>query len=449
MTNEFNTVPLLTTDDQHNLEQSPNDLYPCRYQTRKWVSVIISMASYIFVYFHRFSTAVLAEDMAEDFGISADRIGILASMYFWPYGLVQPFIGSLADIIEPGYMIGFANICAAIGSMICGFSRTLTVACIGRFFVGLGCGTIFVPTNKIGVNWFTAKQFRFFAGAMIGLGGCGSLLSQTPLEMLGKEIGWRTCLIGTSVIGAFLGVCAFIWVRGHPETLGFRGHSRLEATPGMKQIFVQLFKNLFVMVKIRNFWFLELFMFFAPGVLMVLSSLWGVPYLENVHHCSREKASFVQMAISVSLIVGSPTMPIIAEFTKSRKWTLFSFCGVATAGCLYLALAGDSTPLWLVTALYFLIGYGASSCQGTALPLFKEFHDEKLAATLVGGGNTGPFIGGGILQIVSSSIIGTYEHPNDVFPVEAYEIGLWGLSAICCFIAMMCLVFIKEPKIVN
>lgn len=444
---QLNTVPLITVDE--NSEKNPNEARPCLYQTRKWVSVIISMTSYIFVYFHRFSTAVLAEDMAEDFGISQDKIGILASMYFWPYGLVQPFIGSLADIIEPGYMIGFANLCAAIGSMMCGFSTNLTIACVGRFFVGLGCGTIFVPTNKIGVNWFTAKQFRFFAGAMIGLGGCGSLLSQMPLSLLGEKIGWRMCLKSTSIIGAFLGICAFIWVRGHPATVGFRGHSKLEETSGLKQIFSQLFKNLFVMVKIRNFWFLESFMFFAPGVLMVLSSLWGVPYLENVHHCSSKKASFVQMAISASLIIGSPTMPIIAELTKSRKWTLFTFCGISTAGCLYLALAKDTTPLWLVTALYFIIGYGASACQGTALPLFKEFYDERLAATLVGGGNTGPFIGGGILQIISSTIIGTYDHPGDVYPVKAYEIGLWGLSAICCFIAMLSLLFIREPKIEN
>lgn len=447
MTNQLDSYPLITGDEKS--EQNPNELHPVRYQTRKWLSVIIGMASYIFVYFHRFSTAVLADEMYKDFNVPESQIGILASMYFWPYGLIQPFIGSLADIIEPGYMIGFANICSSIGTLIISFSKSLTVACFGRFFVGLGCAAIFVPTNKIGVNWFTAKQFRFFAGAMIGLGGCGSLLSQTPLSLLGKKIGWRMCLQGTSIIGTFLGICAFIWVKGHPATLGFVGHSPLLPTPNLKNIFIQLFKNLFVMIKILNFWLLSLFMFFAPGVLMVLSSLWGVPYLKDVHNCSPEMASFVQMAISLSLIVGSPTMPIIAELTKSRKWTLFAFCGLATAGCVYLALAGDSTPIWAVAVLYFVIGYGASSCQGTALPLFKEFGDERLAATLVGGGNTGPFIGGGILQIVSSSIIGTYDHPNDVYPVKAYEIGLWGLSAVCCFLSMICLIFIKEPKIAN
>ena len=153
------------------------------------------------------------------------------------------------------------------------------------------------------------------------------------------------------------------------------------------------------------------------------------------------------MAISLSLIIGSPTMPIIAEAVKSRKWTLFTFCGISGAGCLYLSLAGSSTPIWLVAILYFVAGYGASACQGTALPLFKEFSEDRLAATLVGGGNTGPFIGGAILQMLSSAIIGTFDHTREWYPTEAYEIGLWGLSAICCFIAMLCLIFIKEPQL--
>ena len=426
--------------------QNPNEQHPIRYNFRKWLSVVVGCTSYIFVYFHRFSTAVLADDMAEDFGVTTAKIGILASMYFWPYGLIQPFIGSLADIIEPGFMIGFSNTLAAIGSIITALSNNLTVACVGRFLVGLGCSGIFVSTNKIGANWFSARAFRFFAGAMIGLGGVGSLLSQTPLSLLGHAIGWRWCLIGTSIIGIVLGIFAFLWVRGHPETLGFRGHTKKEKTPPFKQIFVQLFKNLAVMIKIGDFWLLSGFMFFAPGVFMIVSSLWGVPYLQQIHGYSAHVASLVQMSLSFGLIIGSPTMPIIAEFTKSRKWTLFVFCGLSTLACLYLAIWGDTAPMWLITILYFVSCYGASACQGTALPLFKEFSIERLSATLVGGGNTGPFLGGAILQMLSSWLIATYDHTEDSYPSIAYSVSVWGLCAVCCFVAMFCVLFVHEPK---
>ncbi|EAY02439.1 Major Facilitator Superfamily protein [Trichomonas vaginalis G3] len=426
---------------------NPNLARPCMYQFRKWSSIFFGAFSYIFVYFHRFSTAVLADEMAKDFNVPKDKIGILASMYFWPYGLIQPFIGSLADIVEPGYMIGCANLISAIGTLICSFSPNLTVCCVGRLLVGLGCSSIFVPTNKIGANWFSSREFRFFSGCMIGVGGVGSLLSQYPLSLLGHAIGWRTCLRGTAILGFILSIIAFLLVRGHPAKFGFRGHTPLMPTPGFTTIFVQLFQNIGKMIKIGNFWLLALYMFFAPGVFMVVSSLWGVPYLENIIHLSHNSASFLQMSISCSLIIGSPTIPIIAEFTGSRKWTLFGVCGMAAACCTYLALYGQNSPVWAIALLYFLSGYGASANQGCALALFKEFADDSLAATLVGGGNTPPFIGGAILQILSSAIIGTFDHTQTNYPVEAYALGLWGLSAICCFLAMFFVLFLREPKI--
>ena len=439
----MSNTDILTQDTDF---ENPNEKYKFRYNLRKWLSVIIGCTSYIFVYFHRFSTAVLADDMALDFGVSSDKMGILSSMYFWPYGLIQPFIGSLADIIEPGFMIGAADFIAGIGSLITSFANNLAVACVGRLLVGLGCSAIFVSTNKIGANWFSARAFRFFAGAMIGLGGVGSLLSQTPLSLLGHAVGWRWCLKGTSIIGIFVGICSFLWARGHPETLGFRGHSRKEPTPPFKQIFIQLFKNLAIMVKIGDFWLLSGFMFFAPGVFMMISSLWGVLYLKHIHGCSNSTASLIQMSLSFGLIIGSPTMPIIAEATKSRKWTLFSFCGLAALCCLYLALWGESSPIWLITILYFVSCYGASACQGTALPLFKEFSEERLSATLVGGGNTGPFLGGAILQMLSSWVMATYLHTKDYYPPDAYALSVWGMCAFCCFIAMFCVFFVHEPS---
>lgn len=435
---------LLSIDsDQDN----PNVTNKCMYNFRKWSSIFFGAFSYIFVYFHRFSTAVLADEMAKDFHVPKDKIGILASMYFWPYGLIQPFIGSLADIIEPGYMIGAANMISAIGTLMCSFSPNLSVCCVGRLLVGLGCSAIFVPTNKIGANWFSAKEFRFFSGCMIGVGGVGSLLSQYPLSLLGHAIGWRTCLRGTAVLSFCLSIIAFLFVRGHPAKFGFKGHTALLPTPKFGDIFVQLFKNLGKIIKIGNFWLLALYMFFAPGVFMVVSSLWGVPYLENIHHLTNTEASFLQMSLSVSLIIGSPTIPIIAEFTHSRKWTLFGVCGMAGLCCTYLAVWGQNSPIWVIGVMYFLSCYGASANQGCALALFKEFSDDSLAATLVGGGNTPPFIGGAILQILSSAIIGTFDHTQTNYPNEAYALGLWGLAALCCFLAMFFVMFLREPRV--
>ena len=109
-----------------------------------------------------------------------------------------------------------------------------------------------------------------------------------------------------------------------------------------------------------------------------------------------------------------------------------------------MALARDNLKMWEVVCCFFLFGFGASACQGTALAMFKEFSSPELTATLVGGGNTGPFIGGAILQTISSDLIGTWGHHKH-YPIQSYQIGLWGLCALCCIVGNVFLVLVREP----
>ena len=423
--------------------KSPGGLH---YNFRKWFAIFISGLSYIFVYFHRFATAVLADMMAKDLGVAKTSLGIFTSMYFWPYGLMQPFVGSLADIIEPGYMIGLANIISAAGTLICALSKDIVIGCVGRFLVGLGCSGIFVPANKIAANWFTQQQYRFFSGAMIGLGGIGSLLSQTPLSIVGHAIGWRVCLSSCAVCSIVISVFSFWLVRGHPRSLGYYSDVPVPEKVNAKELFVQLFNNLKKMCKIGDFWLLAFFMFFAPGIFMDVSAMWGVPYLEDVFKYDANQSSLIQMALSISIVIGSPLLPVIAEKVKSRKWTLFVANTLSLGATLTLALAANHLNTAAIVSCYFIFGVGSSASQGAALAMFKEFDDISLAATLVGGGNCGPFIGGALLQTISSSIIKTYgEHVH--YPKESYEIGLWGLACVALFLANFSLFLMKEPRI--
>ena len=415
------------------------------YQFRKWFAIFLAGFSYIFVYFHRFATAVLADQMAKDLNVAKTDLGIFTSMYFWPYGLLQPYIGSLADIVEPGYMIAISNIVSAVGTLIVGFSKTLVVGCVGRFLVGLGCAGIFVPTNKIGANWFTARQYRFFSGALIGLGGVGSLLSQTPLSVIGHLIGWRICLISCAAFSLVIAAFSFIFVRGHPGTLGYYSDAPIPTRVPVRRMFGQLFRNMKVMVTLGDFWMLALFMTFAPGIFMDVSAMWGVPYLQDVFGYSASKASLVQMTLSISIITFSPLMAAIAERVGSRKWTLFFFDVLALGATLSLTFTENKMPIYGIVICYFLFGVGSSACQGTALSLFKEFADISLSATLVGGGNTGPFIGGAILQTISSEVIRTFGD-NTPYPAKSYELGLWGFASVMLLLAGFCLLFVREPK---
>ncbi|KAH0795240.1 major facilitator superfamily transporter [Histomonas meleagridis] len=416
------------------------------YNFRKWLSIVIAGISYIFVYFHRFTTAVLADDMAKDLGVPKTSLGILSSMYFWPYGLLQPFIGSFSDIIEPGVMIGLSNILSAVGSFLCGFSSSLWLACIGRFLVGFGCSGIFVPTTKIASNWFSAKAFRIFSGSLIAIGGCGSILSQTPLSLLGHIIGWRWCLIGVSIISVAAAILSFIFVRGHPRKLGYDSPIPLQENVHFKSSIIQLFRNLKQVLVNADFWILQIFMFLGPGVFMDASAMWGIPYLQDVYGYTSSQASFIAMTLSVSIIIGSPTLPMLGE-KFGRKVVITIAAVLALISSLVLTFGSNKLPIIAIIVCFLFFGIGATASQGVVLAIFKEYCDISLSGTFVGCGNTGPFVGGAIFQTISSELIktyGSYKH----YPFEAYQMGMWGLASVCLLVGIVSLLCSREPKII-
>jgi len=66
-------------------------------KSNKWLIFVILSSIYFFVYFHRTSPAVIANDLMKEFGISALAIGIFSSLYFYPYAVLQVPVGVLSD----------------------------------------------------------------------------------------------------------------------------------------------------------------------------------------------------------------------------------------------------------------------------------------------------------------------------------------------------------------
>ena len=55
----------------------------------RWIIFWILAFSYILVYFHRLSPAVVAVDMMRDLHTGGALLGLLGSAYFYPYAIMQ------------------------------------------------------------------------------------------------------------------------------------------------------------------------------------------------------------------------------------------------------------------------------------------------------------------------------------------------------------------------
>ena len=105
-----------------------------RFKVRR---IIIVLSDGI-VYFLRSYSTVLADDMEIQYGVDSSKIGIFSSLFYYPYSILQPFSGLLADAIEPSYFISDSTFLAVIKAFLCGISKILFVVYVGRFIVGVG-----------------------------------------------------------------------------------------------------------------------------------------------------------------------------------------------------------------------------------------------------------------------------------------------------------------------
>ena len=104
---------------------------------RKVIFIILA-AAYLLVYFHRLSLSVVANDLVAEFQTTASVMGLLGSIYFYCYALMQIPAGLLSDSLGPRKVVSASLLVAAIGSIFFGLAPNVPMAFVGRVLVGVG-----------------------------------------------------------------------------------------------------------------------------------------------------------------------------------------------------------------------------------------------------------------------------------------------------------------------
>jgi MFS family permease len=148
----------------------------------------------------------LASTLQSVFHLTASDLGALSSAFFWPYLLLQPFIGWLFDRFGELEVLGVSMGVALIGGLVFALSDTIELAILGRLLTGLGTATPWLGIVLIarGHNFYKHSALMTGLGVLFGL--CGALLSQTPLVFAVRESGFSLVMSSVTVIPAIVAV---------------------------------------------------------------------------------------------------------------------------------------------------------------------------------------------------------------------------------------------------
>ncbi len=416
----------------------------------RWVCYGMLLLTYIFVYFDRVAPAVVAPELMKEFGLTATSLGILSSMYFYPYAFMQIPSGILSDYLGPRFSVGTFFIVAAIGTALFGLAHSFGVIIFGRFLMGVGVAVVWIPCMRILANWFRPNEFSTLTGMMLTWGNAGAILASAPLAFLVGLVGWRYSFFW---LGAFMVILAglnFVVLRNKPSDKGYPTVSEIDgveyyAQAGVKVPFVANIKKLF---KMKNYWLIAVYAFMIYGTVMGFQGLWCIPYLQQIYGLPKQEAANMLMFWPIGMALGCLAAGWVSDrVLKSRRKTSLYGIIIYAVTWVPVVLWPGVIPVGAFYPLLFIMGFFC----GAYVPNYAhiaEGQPHSFIATANGMVNIWYFVGGALFQAVMGIVLDAYGKVGDKFPVEAYKMAFL-LCLLSLLIGAVAMYFTEDTKVIT
>jgi len=399
-------------------------------KTIKYKSLVIFpvLASlFCFSMFYRVTNAVIAPDLAQEFNLDAERLGMLGSAFFYTFALFQIPMGILLDRIGPRKVMSFFALVGAAGAFIFASAGSFVTALLGRALLGIGMASVLMGTLKVFVITYSPKRFSILSGIIISIGTLGSILATSPLVYLNSVIGWRLTLLYAGIITMVL-ACLIFWVLKESDQ-----EIRREVLPDTPQEqSTGVLKTLKLILSTLSFWQIGSIAFFRYGTFVALQGVWLGPYLMNIKNFTPLTTGNVLMMLSLGLIAGSP----VAGYLADRVFRAAKPAIMIGLACYILCLV-PLTGIWKIesafvySVIFIFMGF-FNSFGMLAYTHIKELFPLNMSGTAIAGVNFFVMAGGAVFMQIIGIIISLYTDIN-----QTYQPGAYHLAFFICLVGMI------------
>lgn len=373
----------------------------------KWAfAIFASLAGlYFFSIFQRVGIAVIALDLMNEFSADASVVGLMSSMYFFPYALAQIPVGIMLDRIGIRRTILYLSIVACLGTLLFATSSSIYLLGLGRALVGFGVGGYYVSSLKALAVWFRPERFATLTGALTSIGNIGSLVATSPLALLTLTIGWRGSFLIVFAFMLFFTALAWGVIRDKEDEC-YR--SRGSISSDLKTILTD-----------RRFLALTLVPLFVYGFFISFQGLWGGPFLMDVYGMSKSEAASLLLFIGIGFMFLGPVAGFASDKMEKRKPILVAGVSLSLAFWVILALLGNALTPVTIALTFLLLGVGFAFTN-IYMTIAKELFNPQIYGTSMASFNVFAFIGAGFFQYLMGVLLSATHGGARVF--EAYQL---------------------------
>jgi MFS family permease len=379
--------------------------------------------------------------LMQDFHLTAAQAGRLSATYFYASVIFLFPAGQILDRFSTRKLIIVAMSICIIGTFLFATTHNLQLAGLFRFFTGIGSAFCFLSCVRLASRWFPSHRMALVIGLIVTMAMVGGMVAQTPLTLLTTAVGWRQALMIDAAAGLiFLAWIIFI-VKDYPEH--FHESHQLEKSQ-LKGL--GYWKSLRMSFLKKNNWFCGIYTCLMNLPIYLLGGIWGILYLQSVHHIEKTSASIITSLLFTGTIIGSPLAGWISDRIRLRKapmivGTLLSF--IIIFSIMFMSNLNFAT----LAILFFLLGL-VTSTQIISYPTVAESNSKLLTATSVSVVSITTLSGGIIFEPLFGHLMdmhwnGAMANLNPIYAAGDYQFAMW-LFPFTFLFSLIVALLIKE-----
>lgn len=344
-------------------ERSPSlRLAPVR---RMWIYLLLGL-SVALQFALQGSISLMVPQLKADVGCDEAQIGLLSSLFFFPYVLLQVPSGYLLSSIGRVRLLLFSSLLMAVGCLVQSYAYNLQVMMAGRFLMGVGAAPIIVCFLRTIELLFPARLFGALAAGMEGFGMLGAALGDVLLPTWIDQWGWHGAFKMMALLSLIPLLGAFSLPTQQPD-----GETQKPESSD-KGDWQSVLRN-------SDIWSIALYSGLVFSVVNAFGALWAIPFLEAVPHLDGN-AGLMASCLFVGTALGAPVLGWLVDHSWSGRRTMISF-GFLTVILLFVVLSGRLSAFFYYPAM-FLLGACAAAYMVPFVLLRHWFSGKKLAVGL-------------------------------------------------------------------
>lgn len=371
-------------------------------------------------YMDRINITVAAPVMMKDVGIDPSQFGILFSVFFLGYTLLQLPGGWLADRFGGRRILALCCV---------GWSVSTALTPLGvvswpfllfvRFVVGVFEATSFPSMTVVNSRWIPRNEFaRAQAIALAGT-TAGPIIAYPLTTWIITSFSWEVVFYAFGVLGLFWAAAWWWYATDRPEEHPSVGPQELELIRREKAFRPERAVSFSDLLRSRSVLFLALAYFFClySGSLLLF---WLPTYLVKARGFSVSAMGWVGVIPMVSGLAGAIGGGTISDILLRRGTDpeqarrIVPILGGAS-GAVVICLAALASSRWLSVALLSLYLFLSSGAIAGFWSMPFELHREvtgSISSVMNLGGNlgamVGPWMGGYLMRESGSWVIPFY-----------------------------------------